>query len=224
MALPWLWAVRPRTAIRLTLGHSSSRALWSLNFRPTTFGSRPVPLMSLPIRSISSTSTWRKRQPRHPPLGQREQFAFAGLELLGRHGLDPRRLVVGVFDDGQPGQDVALREHFGGHAADDLVEAEVLDRAVIDLRPFAVAQPDQQHLHQAAFDRAGEAGVRLDAVADQHVIGLEGQAVEVDRKTLDLWCRRLACLGSGTAAPHWPTTTVSMLERIGQPTNSSVMP
>ena len=48
------------------------------------------------------------------------------------------------------------REHFAGHAADDLVEAEVLDRAVIDLRPFALAQADQEHLHQAAFDRAGK--------------------------------------------------------------------
>ena len=131
-----------------------SRALWSLNFRPTTFGSRPVPLMSLPIRSISSTSTCSKRQPRQPTPGQRQQFLLAGLELLGRDGLDPRRLVVGVFDDGHSGQDVAASQHFAGHAADDLGEAEVLDRAVIDLRPFAIAQPDQQHFHQSALDRA----------------------------------------------------------------------
>ncbi len=96
-----------------------------------------------------------KRQPRHQPLGQREQFPFAGRELLGPHRLDPRRLVVGVLDDGQPGQDMAAGEHFAGHAADDLIEAEILDRAVIDLRPLALAQPDQEHLHQSAFDLAG---------------------------------------------------------------------
>ena len=206
--MPCVAALRPRRAIRRTFGHSSSSALWSLNLRPTTFGSRPVPLMSLPMRSISSTSTRRKRQPRHQPLGQREQLLFAGLELLGPHGLDPRRLVVGVLDDGQPGQDMAAGEHFRGRAADDLVEAEILDRAVIDLRPLALAQPDQEHFHQSAFDRAGEAGMRLDAVADQHVIGLEGRPVKMDRKPF----RRPA------------TTTVSMLDRIGQPTNCSVMP
>ena len=56
-ALPCVASLSPRRAIRRTFGHSSSRALWSLNFRPTTFGSSPVPLMSLPMRSTSSTST-----------------------------------------------------------------------------------------------------------------------------------------------------------------------
>ena len=80
---------------------------------------------------------------------------------------------------------------------------------MIDRRPLGIAQADQKHFYQSAFDRAGETGVRLDAVADQHVVGLEGQAVEMDAETP---------LAPGT------TTTVSMLERIGQPTNCSVMP
>ena len=79
---------------------------------------------------------------------------------------------------------------------------------MIDLGPFVLAQADEHHLHQAAFDVADEARVRLDAVADQHVVGLEGVAVEVD----------------GKPSAVWPTTTVSMLERIGQPQNASVMP
>ena len=126
----------------------------------------------------------RKRQPRQPMPGQHEQFFLAGLELLGPDGLDPGRLVVSVLDDGQPGQDVAASHYFGGHAANDPVEAEVADRAVIDRCPRAVAQADQQHFHQAAFDRADERGVRLDAIADQNMVGLEGQAVEMDRETL----------------------------------------
>ena len=75
-----------------------------------------------------------------------------------------------------------LRQHLAGDAADDLPEAVVLNRAVIDLRAFVLAQADEHHLHQAAFDVADEAGVRLDAADDQHVVGLEGVLVEVDRK------------------------------------------
>ncbi len=123
-----------------------------------------------------------KRQPRQPALGQHQQIPLAGLELGGHNGLDARRLIVSVFHHRQAGQDVAAAEHFAGHAADDLLETEILDGAVVDLRPFAVAQADQEHFHQAAFDRAGKARVRLDAVANHDVVGFEGQAVEVDRK------------------------------------------
>ena len=89
-----------------------------------------------------------------------------------------------------------------GHAAHDLVEAVILDGAMIDLGPVALAQPDQHHFHQAAFDLAGEVGVRLDPAANQHVVGLEGMAVEVHRKPFGALRQ---------------TMTVSMLERIGQP-------
>ena len=37
---------------------------------------------------------------------------------------------------------------------------------------------------------AGEAGVRLDAAADQHVVGLEGEAVEMDREAFGRAGRR----------------------------------
>ena len=81
MALPCVASVRPRTTIRLTLGHSSSTASWSLNLRPTTLVSMPVPLMFLPISSIDQHVDLLERQPRHPLLGQHEQFLLAGLEL-----------------------------------------------------------------------------------------------------------------------------------------------
>ena len=60
------------------------------------------------------------------------------------------------------------------------MEAVVLDRPVVDRRPRALSQADEHHLHQPALDRADETGVRLDAVADQDVVGLEGVAIEVD--------------------------------------------
>ena len=50
--------------------------------------------------------------------------------------------------------------------------------------------------------------MRFDPAADQHMVGLEGVAIEMDRKAFGVW----------------QTTTVSMLERIGQPTAASVMP
>ena len=84
-----------------------------------------------------------------------------------------------------------------------------MNRPVIDLGPFVLAQADEHHLHQAAFDVADEAGVRLDAAADQHVVGLEGVPVEVDGKAFG----RLADDDRFHAGA-----------RIGQPTNSSVMP
>ena len=134
---------QPAHAIRRTLGHSSSTARWSLNFRPTTFGSRPVPLMSLPIRSISSTSTSRKRQPRQPAPGQHEQFLFAGFELLGPRR--PRSAPSGRRRSrrwpGRPG--CGSGEHLGRHAADDPLEAEILRSRGDRSSPLALAQPDQ---------------------------------------------------------------------------------
>ena len=49
-------------------------------------------------------------------------------------------------------------------AANNLVEA-VIWNAVIDLRAVVLAQADQHHFHEAAFDVADEIGVRLDPAA-----------------------------------------------------------
>ena len=94
-------------------------------------------------------------------------------------------------------------------AAHDLAEAVVVDRAVIDLGPLVLAQADEHHLHQAAFDVADEIGVRLDAAAD-HARGRP--RTHGDRN------------GPESLRLVWQTTTVSMLARIGQPQNASVMP
>ena len=53
---------------------------------------------------------------------------------------------------------------------------------MIDSGPLTFAQADQEHLHQPALDVAREPRVRLDAVDYQHVVGLVGAAVEVDRE------------------------------------------
>jgi hypothetical protein len=98
--------------------------------------------------------------------------------------LNLRRLIVGILDDADAGNDAALGEHLAGDAADDLPEAIVHNRPVIDFRSFVLSQADEHHLHQARFDVADEVRVRLDAADDEHVIGKEGVLVEVDGKTL----------------------------------------
>ena len=87
-----------------------------------------------------------KRQPGHPLLGQYEQLLFPALELLRRDGLDQGRLVVGVLDDRQPGPDPTVPDHLLRHAADDLVEAMIQDRPMVDRGPLALAQADEHHL------------------------------------------------------------------------------
>ena len=59
VALPWVRSVRLSTAIFLMTGpprQSTKRLL-----RPVTLGSKPVPLISLPISSITSTSISSKK-------------------------------------------------------------------------------------------------------------------------------------------------------------------
>ncbi len=125
-----------------------------------------------------------KRQPRHPLLGQHEQLLFSRLELLGRHGLQLGGFVVAVFDDGQAGDNAAVLEHLPRHAADNLSEAVIVDRPVVDFGAFVLAKSDEHHLHQAAFDIAHEPRVRLDAADHKHVIRLVRELVEMDRNAL----------------------------------------
>jgi hypothetical protein len=51
---------------------------------------------------------------------------------------------------------------------------------VINLGPLVLAQTDEHHLHQPAFDVADEIGVGLDAIADHDMVGAECLAVEMD--------------------------------------------
>jgi hypothetical protein len=78
---------------------------------------------------------------------------------------------------------VALVQHPVRDAADDLWKAVIVDGAVIDFRAVVLAQPDQHHLHQPAFDGSDKVGVRLDPSTDQHMVGFKGMPVKVNGKT-----------------------------------------
>ena len=64
--------------------------------------------------------------------------------------------------------------------ADDAVEAVVDNGLVVQGRAFVLAQADEHHLVQAAFDFADKVGVWLDAANDGHVVGFERVLVEKD--------------------------------------------
>ena len=81
--------------------------------------------------------------------------------------------------------------------------------AMIGQRAGVFAQADHHHLHQAAFDGAVIAGVRLDAGHDADVIGLGSDAIEQDREAL---------------RPSRPPARCPSRRESGTPTNSSVMP
>ncbi len=124
-----------------------------------------------------------EREAGNPLFGEYEKFFFAILHFLWGDGLDLGRFVVGVFDNTQAGDDAALGEHFAGDAANDLAEAVVHDRPVIDFCPFVLAQADEHHLHEARFDVADEAGMWLDAADNENVVSTVGVLVEMDRET-----------------------------------------
>jgi len=71
-----------------------------------------------------------------------------------------------------------------------------------------LAQPDGQHLHEAAADRALEVRVGFHAIDHHDVVGAEGVSVQVDRKPV----RGLA------------ETRRLDVERMGHPVAASWMP
>ena len=64
--------------------------------------------------------------------------------------------------------------------ADDAVEAVVDNGLVVQGCAFVLAQADEHHLVQAAFDFADKVSVRLDAANDGNVVGFKGVFVEKD--------------------------------------------
>ena len=92
------------------------------------------------------------------------RFCFlALLHLLHRHGIQLGGVVVGVFQDRQAAQDLARLEHLPPHAADHVLQAELVGVGVVALRAGELAESDGHHLEEAAFDLAVEIGMPLDA-------------------------------------------------------------
>ena len=184
IALPRVASVSPRSGDRLDLGPLALDRLVLVELAADDVGvqARAADLLADPVDEQYVDAV--ERELGHPLPGQHRQLLLAAEEVFRSDGLDQGGLVPGILDDRHARQDVAAAEHLAGGAADDLAEAIVLDRAMVDRRPRALPQADQEHLRQPALHVADEAGVRLDAVDDHDVIGLEGVTVEVDRKPL----------------------------------------
>ena len=98
----------------------------------------------------------------------------------GTASICPRRGVA-VLDQGEPERNRRVRQGEFSRLRDQFVEdREAL--AVESVRALLFAQPDRDHLHQAALDLAAEVRVRFDAVdRDDRVGFLVGVAIDVDR-------------------------------------------
>ena len=203
VALPWDAAVSAWTAIIAMRGAGGSGSP-RIIIRPMTLVSIPTPLMSLPIRSMSSTS--RSSTGSRPPCavarasssGSPSAIAAAG---QGAHG---HRLVDGVLDDADAEQHVGVRQDVAGDARHQLAQA---GRAVgvqgLGLHPLAEA--DRRHLHQPALVRAVEVGVLLDPVDEDRRVGAGGMGVGDDRDgQVVLAARRRR--RPWTSAPRSPST------------------
>ena len=106
MALPCVSAVRSHTIMAPTRGAAASCSP-ATPMRPVMLGSMPTPLMSLPMRSTTSTST--------ASTGRRGMWRFASCEQsrlfardrIGRQHLDVQRLVKRVFDEADARENLA---------------------------------------------------------------------------------------------------------------------
>ena len=79
--------------------------------------------------------------------------------------------MVRIFEDGQAANHLSRLQHAAAHRADDVLEAEPLSVRVVLLRARKLPQADGHHLHEAAFDSAGERRMPLHARHDHHGVG-----------------------------------------------------
>jgi hypothetical protein len=111
------------------------------------------------------------RQPGEQVAGLEEQLCFPPQQVRRRHGRDSRRAVVAALDQRHTGQDGQPVEQPGQGVGEHGREPEVGEGPVVRGGPLVLAEPDHEHLGQAALDRADLEGVGLDPVDDHQVIG-----------------------------------------------------
>jgi hypothetical protein len=88
-----------------------------------------------------------------------------------------RRVVVRVFEDRQPTQDLARPQHLPPDAADHPFQSDLVRVRMIMLRSGELTQPDRHHLEEPAFDLPGEIGVPFHAPQQHHAVALMRVAV-----------------------------------------------
>ena len=122
----------------------------------------------------------------------------------GGDGVELGGVVEAIFEDGEAGEDFARVEDDLAHLEQHVFHLRRRGR-VKGLGGRDLAHADDHHLGEAALDGAGEAGVELDAIEDQHAGRFEGVAVHPD--------------GVVAKAPleTVPSFTTSIEARIGMP-------
>ena len=177
--LPAVTSVRPSSTIERTRGDWGS-AMSAIQNRPVTLGSSVVPEMSLPPRSMISTSMSSNgsgaTSARACSVSSRSAAPPTSSARNAVHGDDvvERRLdrgdaaeqAAGVAQGGDAGEEVIA--HPDGGVGVELGGSRLL------------AEADDRHLRAAALDRALERRVRLDPVDGHDPVGPGGVGVEVE--------------------------------------------
>ena len=114
---------------------------------------------------------------RHPAAGVVEQRRLVVEPPLRREHGDPGGEVVAALDDGDAAQELRRLDHRRRGVVEERLPAVLDDRPVADVGTGCLAQPQQQHLHEAALVAAAEHRVGLDPVAHDDVVGVGGEAV-----------------------------------------------
>ena len=122
-----------------------------------------------------------ERQARHPATGVVEQRGLVVEPALGSEHGDPGGEVVAALDDGDAAQELRGLDGRGGGVVEERLPPVLDDGPVAGVGAVGLAQPEQQHLHEAALVATGEHRVGLDPVAHDDVVGGGGERVLQDR-------------------------------------------
>ena len=104
----------------------------------------------------------RERQARQHGLGQFQQAFVGGVKVLGLDRLDRDDVVMRVLDRRQPAREGTVVQQHAADLRQHGAEPHRRAQAMHAVGAPRLAEPDGNHLDQAAFDGPVEAGVRLD--------------------------------------------------------------
>lgn len=148
-----------------------------------------------------------KRDAWKQALGYLQKLRLTREKLTAAHGLNGRRMIVGIFHNG----DAETHVHLGQHTTSRLRDDTCKISRTLQMQGIAalfLAKANRHHLDEAAFNRARKICVQLDTVNRQHPVGLKGRFGEKIGMPLSVS----------------PSGTVSIEASIGTPIVSSVMP
>ena len=141
-----------------------------------------------------------KGQSSHQRFRFDEQFTFGLEELRRGHSDCFRGIFVRVLNQSDAESDFSTVEDETTDSRDNVLKTVLEECAVVKVRPFLFAKPDNHHLHHAALDRAVEICMCLNAIERNNVIRFSGIPIQKNGQAVcslsefhDLHCRFHRC-------------------------------